>query len=140
ARRRGAVQSVAVQLPLDMPLVRADATLAEQAIGNVIGNALVHTPKQTQIVIDAALAEASVALRVTDNGPGIPPDALPHVFEKFAKAPISGFKADGGQSTGLGMAIAKGIMDAHGGTIEVQSPAEDGYGSRFTLTFPREVS
>ena len=140
ARRRGAAQSIAVQLPAEMPLIRADATLVEQAIGNVIGNALVHTPKETAVVVDAVLAEPSVALRVTDNGPGIAPDALPHVFDKFAKAPVSGFKADGGQSTGLGLAIAKGIMDAHGGAIEVQSPVESGHGSRFILTFPREVA
>ena len=98
-----------------MPLVRADATLVEQSIGNVIGNALVHTPKDTAIAVDAVLSAPSVTLRVTDTGPGIAPDALPHVFDKFAKAPVSGFKADGGQSTGLGLAIAKGIMDAHGG-------------------------
>ena len=140
ARRRGAAQSFAVRLPAEMPLVRADATLVEQAIGNVMGNALVHTPKETAVVVDGAVGELSVVLRVTDNGPGIAPDALPHVFEKFAKASIPGFKADGGQSTGLGMAIAKGIVDAHGGGIEVQSPVEDGCGSRFILTFPRGVA
>ena len=140
ARRRGAAQSIAVHLPAEMPLVRADATLVEQAIGNVIGNALVHTPEETEVVVDAVLAETSVALRVTDTGPGIVPGALPHVFDKFAKAPASGFSADGGQSTGLGLAIAKGIMDAHGGAIEVQSPVERSHGSRFILTFPREVT
>ncbi len=140
ARRRGAVQSIAVHLPAEMPLVRADATLVEQSIGNVIGNALVHTPKDTAIAVDAVLSAPSVTLRVTDTGPGIAPEALPHVFDKFAKAQVSGFKADGGQSTGLGLAIAKGIMDAHGGAVEVQSPVENGHGSRFILTFPREVT
>jgi len=140
ARRRGAAQPIAVRLPAEMPLVRADATLAEQAIGNVVGNALVHTPQDTPIVVDADVSVPAVALRVTDTGPGIAPEALPHVFDKFAKAPISGFKADGGESTGLGLAIAKGIMDAHGGAIDVMSPVERGHGSRFILTFPREAA
>ena len=140
ARRRGAAQSIAISLPTEMPLIRADATLVEQAIGNVIGNALIHTPEDTAVVVDAVVTEPSVALRVTDNGPGIALDALPHVFDKFAKAPASGFLADGGHSTGLGMAISKGIMDAHGGAIEVQSPVENDRGSRFTLTFPHEAT
>ena len=62
ARRRGAAQSIAVELPADLPLVRADATLAEQAIGNVVGNALVHTPKETRIMVDAVVGPAAVTL------------------------------------------------------------------------------
>jgi len=78
-------------------------------------------------------------LRVTDNGPGIPTDELPHIFEKFVKGADSGtLRPDGAQGTGLGLAIAKGIMEAHDGAIEVQSPFEKGRGARFILTFPRE--
>lgn len=138
ARRRGAAQAIAVDLPADLPLARADATLVEQALGNVLANALIHTPADTRIVIDAVVAPDRVALRVTDDGPGIAADVLPHVFDKFAKGGEILTRADGHQSTGLGLAIAKGIMEAHGGKIEVATPVAGGRGARFTLEFPRE--
>ncbi|HEY0224146.1 MAG TPA: DUF4118 domain-containing protein, partial [Pseudolabrys sp.] len=134
SRRRGARHHIEVKLPPDLPLVRADATLAEQAVGNVIGNAIVHTPLSTRIVVDADIAARSVTLRVTDDGPGIPAQALPHVFDKFIKGGDS--QADGGQGTGLGLAIAKGILEAHGGSIAAESPHAGGAGTRIGLTFP----
>ncbi len=137
ARRRGAMQVITVELPADLPLVRADATLVEQAIGNVVANAIVHTPAPTRIAIDGAASDDAVTLRVTDNGPGIAPAALTHIFDKFVIGEASGFEhGDGRHSTGLGLAIAKGIMEAHGGSIGAESPP--GGGARFTLTFPRE--
>jgi len=122
-------------LPADLPLVRADATLVEQAIGNVIGNAFVHTSPETQVQVDAEVGASQVALRVTDDGPGIPAQALPQIFDKFVKADTT--QADGGQGTGLGLAIAKGIMEAHGGSIAAESPHSDGRGARIVVTFPR---
>jgi two-component system sensor histidine kinase KdpD len=136
ARRHGARQPIEIKLPADLPLVRADATLAEQVVGNVVANAVAHTPPDTRVVLDADVAPASVALRVTDDGPGIPPDALTHIFDKFVKGTERG--ADGGQGTGLGLAIAKGIMEAHGGSIKAESPATSGRGARFIMTFPRD--
>ncbi len=138
ARRRGALQQIAIELPLNLPLVRADAILTEQAIGNILANALVHTPKETRVVIDAVITPDNIALRVTDDGPGIAPNVLPHIFEKFATGTKETNVADRSRSTGLGLAIAKGIMEAHGGTITVESPVTDSRGTRFVLTFPRE--
>ena len=136
ARRRGARQRIEVALPADLPLVRADATLVEQAIGNVIGNAIVHTPPETRVVVDALVAPQEVVLRITDNGPGISAEALPHVFDKFIKGGET--QADGGQGTGLGLAIAKGILEAHGGSIAAESPHADGGGTRINFTLPRQ--
>jgi two-component system sensor histidine kinase KdpD len=136
ARRRGARQRIEIALPTDLPLVRADATLIEQVIGNVIGNAIIHTPPETRVLVDALVGPQEIALRVTDDGPGIPPQALPQIFDKFVKADTT--QADGGQGTGLGLAIAKGIMEAHGGTIAAESPPADGRGTRIILTFPRQ--
>jgi two-component system sensor histidine kinase KdpD len=134
-RRRGATQRIETRLPADLPLVRADATLAEQAIGNVVANAVVHTPRDSRVIVDAAAGDDGVALGVTDDGPGIAPAVKAHIFDKFARAPAG--PADGGESTGLGLAIAKGIMEAHGGAIRLDSPVANGRGARFTLVFPR---
>jgi two-component system, OmpR family, sensor histidine kinase KdpD len=141
ARRRGARQSFETKLPGDLPLVRADATLVEQTLGNVINNTVAHTPAGTRVTVDAELQDAEIKLRIADDGPGIPPEVLPHIFEKFMRGPRPGpAGADGGQGTGLGLAIAKGIMEAHGGSIVAESPVADGHGTRLVLTFPRASS
>lgn len=137
ARRRGAGQRFETTLPLDLPLIRADAALIEQAVGTIVANAVTHTPRETIIRIEGAVNENEVELAVVDDGPGIPPDALPRIFEKFVS--LGGTSnADGGQGTGLGLAIAKGIAEAHGGFVEAQSPIAHGHGTRFVLHLPRE--
>jgi len=139
ARRHGARQHIDIDLPADLPLVRADATLAEQAIGNVVGNAILHTPPDTGVVLAARVAPDGVTLSVTDDGPGIPLDKLPTIFDKFVKgSETTATRADGSQGTGLGLAITKGIMEAHAGTIKVESPVANGRGARFVMTFPQE--
>ncbi len=135
ARRRGAAQAMKIDLPADLPFVQADATLAERAVGNVVANAVAHTPPGTHVEITAEISAERVALHIADNGPGIAVDALPKIFDKFVKA-RDGSQSDGGHGTGLGLAIARGIMDAHGGSITADNPVS-GRGVRFTLTFPR---
>jgi two-component system sensor histidine kinase KdpD len=138
ARRRGVSQTFATKLPADLPLVYADATLVEQTLGNIVNNAVAHTPAGTHVAIDAEVESARIKLRITDDGPGIPVELLPQVFEKFIRGPRTGSSgADGGQGTGLGLAIAKGIMEAHGGSIAAESPVANGRGTRIILTFPR---
>jgi len=139
ARRHGAHQQIEVDLPADLPMVRVDAALAEQAVGNVIANAVIHTGPDTRILLDGCVTAHGVALRVTDNGPGIAPDSLSNIFDKFVKGSASATSgADGSQGTGLGLAIAKGIMESHEGSIAAESPVANGRGARFILTFPRE--
>lgn len=139
AQRRGAAQRFEVTLAADLPLVRADATLVEQVLGNVVGNAIAHTPNDTRVIVDASFNEKELTIRVTDDGPGIPEGNLPRIFDKFVQArqPEAAI-ADGGQGSGLGLAIAKGIMEAHGGRIAAESPHMNGRGTRIVLTFPRE--
>ncbi len=134
AKRHGALQTLSARLPEDLPLVRLDATLVEQALSNVVRNAVTHTPPDTRIEIGAATSPGRLTLTIADNGPGIPQAILPHVFEKFIKGYDS--EADGGQGTGLGLAIAKGIMEAHHGSIAAASPTEQGRGTRITMVFP----
>lgn len=136
ARRCGASQAITVELPAGLPLIRADALLVEQTIGNIIANAVAYTPRDARIAIDAVTTSANVALRITDNGPGIAPEALSQVFEKFVRARGGDHHPEGGEGTGLGLAIAKGIMEAHGGTIAAESPVADGVGTRIICRFP----
>jgi two-component system sensor histidine kinase KdpD len=138
ARRRGALQRIDIAMLSGLPLVRADAALAEQAIGNVVANAVVHTSRDTHIVIDAQAGSSGIAVRVTDDGPGIGADIVPHIFDRFVTGSGANEVRDGGQGTGLGLAIARGIMEAHGGSIAIESPVNGKPGARFVLIFPRE--
>jgi two-component system, OmpR family, sensor histidine kinase KdpD len=141
AKRRGAALAVALDLPAALPLIRADASLIEQAVGNVVNNVVSHAPDATLLVIDAIVTPQSVSIRATDDGPGIQAEIMPRMFEKFVQGrmgePRSGDKPGG---TGLGLAIAKGIVEAHGGTIAAQSPVANHRGARMILTFLREQS
>jgi two-component system sensor histidine kinase KdpD len=137
ARRRGALQAIETKWSADLPLIRADAALVEQAFGNVVSNAIAHTPPATNVVIDALVTADWIALRITDDGPGIPREALSRIFEKFARGEAAGGRKEGGEGTGLGLTIAKGILDAHGGSITAESPGPGGKGARFVLSFPR---
>jgi signal transduction histidine kinase len=73
-------------------------------------------------------------LSVTDDGSGIPPEILPRIFEKFARAPRS--SGDAGEGTGLGLAIVKGIVEAHQGTVAAISPVAQGQGTRIEIRLP----
>jgi two-component system sensor histidine kinase KdpD len=120
-------------------MIEVDAILVEQALANVVNNAVSHTPAGTHVLIDAIITPQSVSLRVTDNGPGIPAGALHRVFEKFVRAGASeASESNKGEGTGLGLAITKGIVAAHGGSVTAESPVTEGSGTRITLTFPRK--
>lgn len=112
----------------DLGWVAADRARVVQALGNLVANAIKFTPAGGRIVIGAAEGQDGVSFRVTDTGPGIPPEHLPHLFDRFWKA------RDGDRrGAGLGLAIVKGIVAAHGGHIEVESVVGTGTTFRFTL-------
>jgi two-component system sensor histidine kinase KdpD len=134
ARRRGATQRFALQVEPGLPLVFADQSLLGQAFGNVVGNAIRHAGPAASVVVAARRDGPAVQVAITDNGPGIDPDLLPHVFEKFVRAAQD--RADGGEGAGLGLAIAKGIIEAHGGTVQAQGAVENGHGARIVMTLP----
>lgn len=136
-RRRGASQSINITWSNDLPLIHGDAALIEQAIGNVIGNAVIHTLPETQISIQASADNHKISLCISDNGPGIYPESLPYIFEKFVRGREENTHIEKADGTGLGLTIAKGIMEAHGGSITVQSSVDFDHGATFTLIFPR---
>ena len=112
-----------------LPAVRADRSRVLQVLGNLIGNAVKFTPRGGQITLSAEAATETVRLSVADTGTGIPPEHLPHVFDRFWKV-----REGNRHGAGLGLAIARGIVEAHGGEIRVESTP--GAGSTFWLTLP----
>lgn len=119
---------------LDDVSVWADRDALKQVLLILLDNARMHTPARATIRVSTALESTRVAITVQDTGPGIPPDVLPHIFERFYRGDPA--RHTGG--TGLGLAIAKELIEAQGGTISVQSIV--GQGSVFTLTLPRALS
>jgi two-component system, OmpR family, sensor kinase len=110
--------------------VTGDEELLRRAIDNLIMNVLVHTPAGTTGVISASAAGGCVTVEVSDDGPGVPPDHLPHIFERFYRART----LPGASGSGLGLAIAAETLSAHGGTT--QAAPVSPHGLRVTLTLP----
>jgi two-component system sensor histidine kinase KdpD len=120
---------VSVDVPSDMPLVKVDFGLIEQAITNLLLNASIYTPPGSAVQIRAFMESQECVIVIADNGPGFPRDALPKVFEKFYRVP--GTRAGG---TGLGLSISRGFVEAHKGTMTVEN--RPGGGAQFTIRLP----
>jgi signal transduction histidine kinase len=113
--------------------MRGDRSRLKQVLVNLLDNAIKYTPSGGRIEVEAQSQGGEVVLTVTDNGIGIPPPALPHVFKRFYRAdPARSRETDG---AGLGLAIARSICLAHGGTIDAASG--EGQGTRVEARFPR---
>ncbi len=113
-------------------IAELDRTLMQRAVGNLISNAVAHTPEGGTVAITTHAEAAQVLIEVADTGVGIPPDALPRVFDRFFRVDPSRSKASGG--TGLGLSIVQGIMQLHRGNVEIAS--KPGTGTRVTLCMP----
>lgn len=116
-----------------LPLINADPVLLEQALNNVLDNALNYTPASARIIIGAASNAGGVELVIEDDGPGIPADEQPLIFERFFRGKNSGGAVNG---VGLGLSVTRGIAEAFDGAITIVSPVRDGRGTRISLTFP----
>jgi two-component system OmpR family sensor kinase/two-component system sensor histidine kinase BaeS len=138
--------TLALDLPPELPEVVADWRRIAQVLGNLLTNALRHTPEGGQVTLSAALADASlngvagddgdidggmVEVVVSDTGAGISSEDLPFIFERFWRGDKSRSRASGG--SGLGLAIVKQLVEMHGGTIGVESRLGQGSTFRFTL-------
>jgi signal transduction histidine kinase len=114
--------------------VEVDPARVHRVLANLIQNALQHTPAGGRVTVRACRAGAMVKVEVADTGAGIAAQAMPHVFERFYRAdPARGREGDG---AGLGLAIARGLVEAHGGRIWAESEAGRGTIVRFTLPTP----
>ncbi|MET8845761.1 HAMP domain-containing sensor histidine kinase [Amycolatopsis sp. NPDC004625] len=138
ARVAGREHQWRLELPPEPVLVLGDVQRLHQVLANLLANARTHTPPGTAVVTALARsADGSAVLTVTDDGPGIAPDLLPDVFERFARGDSSRSRTAG--STGLGMAIASAVVVAHHGTIEVHSrPGRTEFAVRLPVAVPAQ--
>ena len=127
----GGKNNLAIDIEPDLPLVMADRRRIVQVLGNLLSNAARNSSESSVIRVSAVRDGVHVAFSVADEGRGIPAESLPHLFRKFSRAQSEEQAGD----TGLGLAICKGIVEAHGGRIRAESDGP-GMGARFTFTLP----
>ncbi|MEU4027534.1 HAMP domain-containing sensor histidine kinase [Streptomyces anulatus] len=135
ARAENAGVTLAVTATAPGRALRADPVRLRQAVGNLVSNAVRHTPEGGRVTLRAYAHEegdGTVLVEVADTGSGIPPEDLPHVFDRFWRAEKSRSRRTGG--SGLGLAIVRKLVEAHGGTVDATSV--EGEGSTFVLRLP----
>lgn len=103
-----------------------------QVMTNLVDNAIRYNTNGSRVIVAVRPAKGHIELSVSDNGPGIPPEDIPHLFERFWRAEKSRNRATGG--SGLGLAIVKQLIEAHHGEVQVES--QTGSGTRFTIRLP----
>jgi two-component system sensor histidine kinase BaeS len=119
----------------EAPSVAIDGARMERAVGNLVRNALEHTPSGGQVDVAVFAEHGFAGLRVCDSGDGIDVDDLPRIWERFYRAERSRRRStNGADGAGLGLAIVKGIVEAHGGAVEASSAP--GRGATFTVRLP----
>ena len=132
--RGGARNNIEVDLPPDLPRIGADRQRMMQVLTNLLSNASKYSPDQSAIRVSASVEDVYVAISVSDEGRGVSPERLPHLFRKYSRIDTE----DLGRhlaGEGLGLAICRGIVEAHGGRIRAESDGQ-GLGTRFTFTVP----
>jgi len=129
-------EEAGVRLELELPgvvKVPADPALLRRAVGNLVANAIAHTPRGGTVTLSVQPAAEVVRVEVRDTGTGIPEEHLPHVLDRFYR--VDGARSSGPGGAGLGLAIVQGIAALHGGSVEIESRV--GWGTRVGILFPR---
>jgi signal transduction histidine kinase len=122
---------VSIDVPLTLPLVDADWTLVDQAVTNLVANAVRHAPEGSRIWVSARQVDPGwVAVSVRDQGSGVPAELREALFEPFQRGP-------GSTSSGVGLAIVRAVVDAHGGTVTIHDGTTGGTDVSFTLPVRR---
>jgi len=132
-RHRTTEHRIQVEVPEDLPPVPLDYVEIDQVLSNLVENAVKYTRPGTEVRIAARQVDGHVEVEVADRGPGVPTAALAHIFDPFFRADGTGPRPKG---TGLGLAVAKRLVEAHGGQIWAEN-CRDG-GARFVFTLPLE--
>ena len=133
-RPRSEAKGVELTLEADqsMPLLELDFTRIAQVVDNLLENAITHTPEGGRVTVSARVSGDTIEMTVADTGPGIAPEDLPRLFDRFYRTDPSRSRSTGG--SGLGLTIARRLVEAHNGSIEVDSALREG--SRFTIRLP----
>jgi len=126
-------RDIRLDVPEEIPLALVDHALIEQAVAKLLANAGSHTAPNLPIELDAEYTNENLLISVSDRGPGIPPEATERLFEKFYRGDD---RKTGG--LGLGLSIARGLVEAHGGRLTVEN--RDGGGARFVIRLPVRVT
>jgi len=136
ARAAGPDHAWQLAVPSEPVVALGDRHRLYQVVANLLANARTHTPAGTRVEAGIAVHDGQAVITVTDSGPGIPPEIRDHAFERFTRADVSRVRTEGapaGGSTGLGLAIVSAVVDAHQGTVRVNS--EPGR-TEFVVTLP----
>jgi two-component system sensor histidine kinase KdpD len=128
-RKELAQHKFTIEMAQNLPIVRMDFELILRSLTNLLSNAAGHTPPGTEVQLSVKADDGALILVVADRGPGIPLQSLPHLFEKFYRAPNA---RTGG--TGLGLSLVKGFVEAHGGRVEARNRPTGG--AAFTIRLP----
>lgn len=136
-KRRLDKRTIARDFPTELSMVKADPSLLEQALVNILENAIAYSPDGSAIEVAAYEDRGNVVISIEDEGRGIPTPELERVFEKFRRMEES---TDRGKGAGLGLAISKGFVEAMGGRIAAASPIHDGKGTRILISLPKETA
>jgi two-component system sensor histidine kinase KdpD len=134
-KRRLGKRKMMWDFPDRFTLVKADPSLLEQALVNILENAIAYSPDGTAIEVAAYEDRRNVVISIEDEGRGIPTAELERVFEKFRRMEEA---TDRGKGAGLGLAISKGFVEAMGGRIAAASPIHDGRGTRILISLPKQ--
>jgi signal transduction histidine kinase len=132
--REAEVKGVGLKADLEPAVVvEADAVRIRQVVGNLLSNAIKFTPAGGTVTVSLRRADGKASIVVSDTGPGIPRDVLPHVFDRFRQGDGSSTRQHGG--LGLGLAIVKHLVELHGGTVRAEPPRE-ARGATFVVELP----
>jgi PAS domain S-box-containing protein len=134
AQRLAKQIKIITDIPDSLPTVLGDHHMIEQALSNLVNNAIKYSPVHSKIGIEAESGTKAVTIRIIDNGIGIPEHELPNIFQKFYRVVRTEFDSDV-EGSGIGLALVKEIIERHRGTLSVKSTV--GVGSIFTITLPR---
>ena len=121
-----AQRKVTVEVPSEPTLALVDSRLVQQVVSNLLSNALKYSSPERSVLLQLRIVEGEAVISVQDQGPGIPADVVPHLFEHFYRAPMVEVRSGSRAGLGLGLAISKAIVTAHGGRIEVESENRSG--------------
>jgi len=135
-RRHNGPRRIRIEVAPNLPMVRVDFVLMEQVLFNLLDNAIKYSPPDSTIRLTAARLGKEVVIEVIDEGPGIPPEDIERVFDKFHRVRRGDRQTVG---TGLGLSICRGIAEAHGGSITARSPVEGGHGTAVAIHLPVEA-